>query len=378
MRPGILLRFCRKYGIMKGKNIRRGGVGTVNEGLQEYAHRLRVMGQLSSAEYAELIRFRDGELLQLLCSYTEQIRKSRPDSSIMWVGTIDLTSYCKNNCYYCGMRRDNRFAERYRMSTEEVVACCLEGLEHGISCFLLQGGEDLWYTPDVVADMIRRICSLSEDVTVLLSLGEKSRAVYQKWRDAGATGYILCHQTTNDSFYRKLHPAQMSLLRRKQCLWELKELGYLVGSGFMIGTPYQRVAELADEFAFLRQLAPDIMMVDTFLAANGTPFEQERNGMPDLTYLILSLLRLSFPDIYLPVSQTVELTDREGVLRGVQAGADMVLADLTPEPLRRKYHCFKGRLMRGQTGAGKLEKYRRSLQEAHYEIADIHRRIGQR
>ena len=226
--------------------------------------------------------------------------------------------------------------------------------------------------------MIRRICSLSEDVTVLLSLGEKSRAVYQKWRDAGATGYILCHQTANDSFYRKLHPAQMSLLRRKQCLWELKELGYLVGSGFMIGTPYQRVAELADEFAFLRQLAPDIMMVDTFLAANGTPFEQERNGMPDLTYLILSLLRLSFPDIYLPVSQTVELTDREGVLRGVQAGADMVLADLTPEPLRRKYHCFKGRLMRGQTGAGKLEKYRRSLQEAHYEIADIHRRIGQR
>ena len=212
MRPGILLRFCRKYGIMKGKNIRRGGVGTVNEGLQEYAHRLRVMGQLSSAEYAELIRFRDGELLQLLCSYTEQIRKSRPDSSIMWVGTIDLTSYCKNNCYYCGMRRDNRFAERYRMSTEEVVACCLEGLEHGISCFLLQGGEDLWYTPDVVADMIRRICSLSEDVTVLLSLGEKSRAVYQKWRDAGATGYILCHQTANDSFYRKLHPAQMSLL----------------------------------------------------------------------------------------------------------------------------------------------------------------------
>lgn len=110
----------------------------MNEGLQEYAHRLRVMGQLSSAEYAELIRFRDGELLQLLCSYTEQIRKSRPDSSIMWVGTIDLTSYCKNNCYYCGMRRDNRFAERYRMSTEEVVTCCLEGLEHGISCFLLQ------------------------------------------------------------------------------------------------------------------------------------------------------------------------------------------------------------------------------------------------
>ena len=162
----------------------------MNEGLQEYAHRLRVMGQLSSAEYAELIRFRDGELLQLLCSYTEQTRKSRPDPSIIWVGTIDLTSYCKNNCYYCGMRRDNRFAERYRMSTEEVVACCLEGLEHGISCFLLQGGEDLWYTPDVVADMIRRICSLSEDVTVLLSLGEKSRAVYQKWRDAGATGYM--------------------------------------------------------------------------------------------------------------------------------------------------------------------------------------------
>lgn len=345
----------------------------MNEGLQEYARRLRVMGQLSSAEYAELIRFRDGDLLQLLCSYAEQIRISRPDPSIMWMGTIDLTSYCKNNCYYCGMRRDNRFAERYRMSTEEVTACCRKGLEHGISSFLLQGGEDLWYTPDVIADMIRSMRSLSEDVTVFLSLGEKSRAVYQKWKEAGAVGYILCHQTANDSFYRKLHPAQMSLLRRKQCLWELKELGYLVGSGFMIGTPYQRVAELADEFAFLRQLAPDIMMVDTFLAAKGTPFEQERNGMPDLTYLMLSLLRLSFPDVYLPVSQTVELVDREGVLRGVQAGADVVLTDLTPEPLRDKYLCFKGRFMRGQTGVEKMEQYCSGLREAHYEIADIHR-----
>ena len=236
----------------------------------------------------------------------------------------------------------------------------------------------MWYTTERITEMIRGMKKLSKDITIFLSLGEKSRAVYQTWKQAGAEGYLLCYQTSDDRFYHKLHPNKMSLLRKKQCLWELKELGYLVGTGFMIGTPYQRITDLADEFAFLRQLAPDMMMVETFLASDGTPFEKERNGVLDLTYFVMALLRLSFPKLYMPVAQTVEFFDRDGMRQGVRAGADIVLVDLTPEQWRKQYHCYQRAVRRGKIGLENMADFKRSLQEADYEIAGIHERICRR
>ena len=335
----------------------------MNDGLAEYAQRLMAGGRLEDAQYAEMIRFRDAQLAELMCEYAARTKKRQSGEEVQWLGTIDLSSYCKNNCYYCGLRRDNRFAKRYRMSLDEVAQCCERGLEQGINRYLIQGGEDLWYTPDRIEKMIRQIRQLSADAEIYLSLGEKSRAVYQKWKAAGAKGYILCHQTAEDKSYHRLHPANMSLLRRKQCLWELKELGYLVGTGFMIGTPYQRVTGLAEEFSFLRQLAPDMMVVETFIATEGTPFEKERNGMLDLAYFMTSLLRLSFPGIHMPVGQTVQMLDREGAFRAIQAGADMVPVDLTPPEQRNSYHCCKKAVMRGRIGLEDMEFLRGELQK---------------
>ena len=380
LKPDCHLVFYREIWHHKDKNIRKGRKEetTVNEGLQEYAQRLRMTGQLEASVYGEMMRFRDAELTSLVCEYALQTRKERAAEEIQWLGTIDISSYCKNDCYYCGLRRDNRFAGRYRMEAEEIFACCEAGLQQGITNYLIQGGEDLWYTTERVTEIIRGMKRLSKDITILLSLGERSRAVYQTWKMAGADGYLLCYQTSDDRSYHRLHPVKMSLLRKKQCLWELKELGYLVGTGFMIGTPYQRITDLADEFAFLRQLAPDMMMVETFLASDGTPFEKERNGVMDLTYFVMALLRLSFPKLYMPVAQTVELFDRDGIRQGVRAGADMVSVDLTQEQWRQQYHCYRRSAMRGKIGLENIGEFRKSLQEAEYEIAGLDEHICRR
>lgn len=339
----------------------------MSEGLKKLVDKLGQFGVLEEQEYVELIRFRDEETTEYLRRTAEKQQQSRR-GRVYTMGTIDLSSYCKNNCKYCALQRDNRFAERYRMTGEQVLECCRAGIEKGIYSFLIQGGDDLQYTPNQIAEMIAAIRELAPESSVFLALGEKSRAVYKKWRMAGAGGYILCHEASEDGLYKKLHPANMSLLRRKQCLWELKELGYAVGSGFMVGSPYQRVTDLAKEFLFLKQLDPQLILTGPFLPMDGTPFEGERNGTPDITYFVMSILRLSLPGAFIPAAQTLEMIDREGALHAVQAGADIILPDLTPQAMRSQYHCYKKRYIRGEIGMEVLTDKERKLREAGYEI----------
>lgn len=340
----------------------------MSEGLKKLVDKLEQFGVLEEQEYAELIRFRDEETTEYIFQTAQNLQKQSRRGRVYTMGTIDLSSYCKNNCKYCALQRDNRFAERYRMTREQVLECCQAGIDKGIYSFLIQGGDDLQYTPDQIAEMITAIRKMAPEASVFLALGEKSRTIYQKWRMAGAGGYILCHEASEDGLYKKLHPANMSLLRRKQCLWELKELGYAVGSGFMVGSPYQRVTDLAKSFLFLKQLDPQILLTGPFLPMDGTPFEGERNGTPDMTYFVLSILRLSLPGAFLPVAQTLELIDREGAVHAVQAGADILLPDLTPQDMRSKYHCYKQRYIRGGIGVEVLADKERKLRETGYEI----------
>lgn len=348
----------------------------MNDGLKALVDRLEQEACLTEQEYAELIRFRDAETVEYMSRCAARVQRQHTKNRLAVMGTVDLSTYCKSDCYYCGFRRDNRFAARYRMTEAEVLECCRRGMERDIHLFLLQGGEDLQYTPEQIGGMIAAIRRRDPGAGVFLALGEKSRSVYRRWKHAGASGYILRHETAQDIYYKKLHPANMSLLRRKQCLWELKELGYLVGSGFMVGSPYQRIADLAKEFLFLRQLMPQLLMVGPFLPMEGTPFEEERNGNSDLTCFLLSLLRLSLPGVILPVAQTLELLDPEGALHAVKAGADLLLADLTPAPLREQYHCYKKRLLRGNVGVEALAEKEKKLREAGYEMVADSGRIG--
>lgn len=340
----------------------------MNDATRRLVDHLEVEGTLDSEEFHELIRSQDANTLAYLCQCTKRVRKRFHTSSVKLIGTIDLTNYCKNDCYYCACQRQNRFFHRYRMTFEQVVSCCQEGKEMGISTFLLQGGEDLDYTKEQIGDMISAIRRIVPEGEVILALGEKSRSCYRHWKEAGASGYLLRHEAANDSLYRKLHPSNMSLLRRKQCLWELKELGYEVGSGFMVGAPYQQINDLSQEFFFLKQLMPQMVMAGPFLPMEGTRFAGERNGQADFTCFVLSVLRLMLPHAWIPVAQTLELLDKEGYLHGILAGANVLMVDLTPEQYREQYHSYKRRLLRGDISPRTLETKITRLREEGYEI----------
>lgn len=341
----------------------------MNIGMKEMIDRLERRGELTVEEYTELIKFRDAESVQYIARKADQIRQEQCGRRIELCGLIDLTSYCKNDCYYCGLRRENRFANRYRMEENDVLSCCETGYNRGIHSFLIQGGEDLYYTPEYIVQIIKAVKKKYPDCQVALALGEKSKTVYQKWMDAGAEGYILRYQTSDDSYYKKLHPGNMSLLKKKQCLWELKGLGYQLGTGFIVGTPNQKISHLAGEFVFLKGLSPALVMVGPFISAVNTPFEGARSGNVELTCFVLSILRLILPRAVLPVATTMAILDRMGNVKGVQAGANVVLPDLSPRNIREDYHCYSKRMLRGSEGREGLLLLRQQLQDAGYEIA---------
>ena len=340
----------------------------MQEQVIQWIEQLQKAGQLPEEAYGALIQYRSQESLEELKKRAQKIVLDKGKQEISVCGTISLSNYCKNDCAYCGIRRENRFLNRFRMDEKDVLELCQKGWERGISSFLIQGGEDLQYSYGEIAHMITGIKAKYSKSRVTLSLGEKSGTVYEQWKRAGADGYILCHETARDSHYRKLHPANMSLLRRKQCLWELKEIGYQVGTGMMVGSPNQRIDDLAADLVFLRQLMPDYIQVYPFIPAQGTEYENERSGNVELVCYLISMLRIMFPDATIPVAQGVALLDKSGMVRAVKSGADMILPDMTGEPAFSLYHNYQKRLMRGKIGLESVAVLRLQLQETEYEI----------
>jgi biotin synthase len=217
-------------------------------------------------------------------------------------GLIEFTNYCKNNCYYCGIRHDNHTVERYRLTKEEILACCESGYALGFRTFVLQGGEDPWYNDDRMVDIVKSIREGYPDCAITLSLGERSFESYQRLKAAGADRYLLRHETANEAHYSKLHPEEMSLANRKACLYQLKSLGYQVGAGFMVGSPGQTLSCLADDLLFLHELQPAMIGIGPFLPHHETPFANEEKGSYEQTLFLLSVLRVMFPKVLLPAT----------------------------------------------------------------------------
>ena len=228
-------------------------------------------GTLTGAEFAALIRGRDEALARELFRRADVRRREYYGTDVYIRGLIEFTNYCKNDCLYCGIRRSNRNARRYRLSREEILACCREGYALGYRTFVLQGGEDPWYTPERVEELVRAVKAAHPDCALTLSVGEQPRKVYQAWFDAGADRYLLRHETANDDHYRSLHPAEMSPENRKRCLWDLKDIGYQVGCGFMVGSPGQTPEHLAEDLLFLRALEPDMVGIGPFMCSSPPP-----------------------------------------------------------------------------------------------------------
>jgi biotin synthase len=266
-------------------------------------------------------------------------------------GLIELSSYCRNDCNYCGIRAGNRNALRYRLTEEEIFAACADGYGLGFRTFVLQGGEDPAFTAERVEGIVRTIKSSYPDCAVTLSLGEAPRATYAMWRAAGADRYLLRHETADAAHYRMLHPEGMAPGRRKRCLWDLKELGYQVGSGFMVGSPHQTAAHLARDLLFIKELEPQMVGIGPFIPHKDTIYRDDPAGEVELTLVMIALLRLMLPDALIPATTALGTAAEDGRERGILAGANVVMPNLTPVRYRGSYMLYDNKICTGEEAA---------------------------
>lgn len=283
-------------------------------------------------------------------------------------GLIEFTNYCRKNCFYCGIRCSNRNAERYRLSKEEILECCEEGYRLGFRTFVLQGGEDPFYGDSVICEIVSEIRSRFPDCAITLSIGEKSKKSYKAFFDAGANRYLLRHETASAEHYKRLHPDSMSLENRKQCLFNLKEIGYQVGSGFMVGSPYQTVDNLIADLRFLQELEPDMIGIGPFITHCDTPFAAFENGSLELTLRMISILRLMFPYALIPSTTALGTIHPQGRELGLKAGANVVMPNLSPTGVRELYSLYENKICTGEEAAQCRGCLERRVASAGYRI----------
>lgn len=319
----------------------------------------------------------DEELLKLLSTneydselhtLADEVRREIYGEDVYIRGLIEISNYCKNDCYYCGISRGNKSAVRYRLTKDDILACCEEGYKLGFRTFVMQGGEDPYYTDDVMCGIVSAVRERYSDCAITLSLGERSYESYFALYNAGANRYLLRHETANAEHYGKLHPQSMNLQNRKDCLFNLKEIGYQVGSGFMVGSPYQTTENLVEDLRFLQKLSPDMIGIGPYVTHAQTPFASFENGSVELTLRLLSVLRLMFPYVLLPSTTALGTLHPQGRELGLKAGANVVMPNLSPVKVRKLYELYENKICTGEEAAqcrGCLEK---RVEAAGYKI----------
>ena len=337
--------------------------------MREIVERFLQNPNLTKEGYRELLDcVEDRESVEKLTKEAVRIRKTYYGDKVYLRGLIEFTNYCKNNCYYCGIRCGNKNAVRYRLSKEEILSCCEKGYALGFRTFVLQGGEDVWFTDERMEDMIRAIRKRYPDCAITLSVGEKSYESYKRFKEAGADRYLLRHETANEAHYGKLHPAAMSLKARKQCLYDLKALGYQVGAGFMVGAPYQTKECLAEDLVFLKELDPQMVGIGPFIPHHDTRFADEEAGSVALTLFLLSVIRILLPKVLLPATTALGTLDPKGREKGLSVGANVVMPNLSPVKNRRQYDLYDNKICTGEEAAQCKECLARRVESAGYRI----------
>ena len=301
--------------------------------MRELIDRLEHEKILSREEFRALLACDDDTLHRRARAAREQIFGNR----IYLRGLIEFTNHCKNDCYYCGLRRGNRNAQRYRLAKEQILWCCVEGHRLGLRTFVLQGGEDPYYTDDMLADIVRCVKAEYADCAVTLSLGERSYDSLKLLRQAGADRYLLRQETSNPTHYAMLHPPGMSLSARRKCLWDLKKLGYQAGCGFMVGSPGQTLDHIVDDLLFIREFDPEMVGVGPFIPHSSTPFAGEKQGDLRLVLNTIAILRLMKPSLLLPATTALGTINETGYELGILVGANVVMPNMTPANVRENY-----------------------------------------
>ena len=286
-----------------------------------------------------------------LFAAADRVRREIYGIDVYIRGLIEFTNYCKNNCLYCGLRHDDKNLRRYRLSRSEILCCCDEGYSLGFRTFVLQGGEDMAFSDDDICGIVSDITGKYPDCAVTLSIGERSRESYEAYFRAGARRYLLRHETADTSHYGKLHPPEMSLENRKRCLYDLSDIGYRTGSGFMVGSPYQTTENLISDLRFLQQLKPAMIGIGPFIAHCDTPFAGQKNGSLTLTLRLISILRLMFPYALIPSTTALGTIHPEGREMGLKAGANVVMPNLSPVGVRKLYSLYDNKICTGEESA---------------------------
>lgn len=319
--------------------------------MKKLIDRLHVTGSLDREQWIQLLSERSEETDQYARDLGNKVRQQIYGNDIYVRGLVEFTNYCKNDCYYCGIRRSNKNAQRYRLTEEDILLCCQQGYELGFRTFVLQGGEDGYYTDERLLSIIHKIKAEYPDCALTLSIGEKSEESYRDYREAGVDRYLLRHETADEKHYGKLHPSSMSCEHRKNCLRTLKKLGFQTGAGFMVGAPYQRVENLADDFLFLKELNPEMVGIGPFIPHQDTPFHGEKSGTLEDTLFYLALLRLMLPHVLLPATTALGTIHPKGREMGVLSGANVVMPNLSPVSVRKKYMLYDGKICTGDEAA---------------------------
>jgi len=283
-------------------------------------------------------------------------------------GLIEFTNYCKNDCLYCGIRRSNRSADRYRLTEKQILDCCQTGYQLGFRTFVLQGGEDPFYTDERLCSIVREIKKLYPDCAVTLSVGERSRESYARLREAGADRYLLRHETADAGHFAKIHPGELSLEQRIRCLRDLKELGYQVGCGFMVGSPYQTIDSIVADLEFIKEFQPHMVGIGPFIPHHSTPFAKEPAGSLELTLYLLAIVRLMLPDVLLPATTALGTIHPRGRELGLLAGANVVMPNLSPTEVRSKYLLYDNKICTGDEAAECRRCLERRVESVGYKI----------
>ncbi len=304
---------------------------------------------LTDSELALLIETEQQD--NYLSKIADKVRREIYSNDVYLRGLIEITNYCKNDCFYCGIRKSNRLTQRYRLSEEEILACCREGYELGFRTFVLQGGEDQYFTDDRICSIVSKIRASFPDCAITLSIGEKSYESYKRFYESGANRYLLRHETAEDKHYKLLHPDSQSLQNRKESLFNLKKIGYQVGSGFMVGSPYQTTKNLISDLRFLQELKPDMIGIGPFISHYNTPFAKFPNGDLQLTLRMISIVRLMFPYALIPSTTALGSIDKCGRELGLQSGANVVMPNLSPYEVRKKYDLYDNKISTGVESA---------------------------
>jgi len=340
----------------------------MNNSAKELIDRLCTENTLEYEEFTFLIKNIDSELLEYTRKAAATVRRRHFSNKVYARGLIEFTNICKNDCYYCGIRKSNSKCERYRLSDEEIYSCCEEGYSLGLRTFVLQGGEDGYFTDNKLCNIISHIKELYPDCAITLSLGERDYNSYKALKSAGADRYLLRHETANEAHYGRLHPEEMKLSDRKECLFNLKSLGYQVGAGFMVGSPYQTAQNLAEDLLFLMELRPHMIGIGPFISHRDTPFSKFENGSLELTLFLLSILRLMFPKVLLPATTALATLNPYGREMGIKSGANVIMPNLSPENAKEKYLLYNGKLCSGSESAYNMNSISQCIKNIGYEI----------